>query len=31
MAHVLVVDDEIEVGAAIRRVLERAGYAVTVA
>jgi CheY-like chemotaxis protein len=31
MANVLVVDDEIEVGTAIKRVLERAGYAVTVA
>jgi CheY-like chemotaxis protein len=31
MAHILVVDDELEVGAAVRRVLERAGYAVTVA
>ena len=31
MANILVVDDEIEVGAAVRRVLERAGYAVTLA
>jgi CheY-like chemotaxis protein len=31
MAKILVVDDEVEVGAAIRRVLERAGYAVTLA
>jgi len=31
MANILVVDDEIEVGAAVRRVLERAGYGVTVA
>jgi two-component system, cell cycle response regulator CpdR len=31
MATVLVVDDENEVGAVIRRVLERAGYTVTVA
>ena len=31
MAKILVVDDEIEVGAAVRRVLERAGYAVTLA
>ena len=31
MASILVVDDEIEVGAAIRRALERAGYLVTVA
>jgi CheY-like chemotaxis protein len=31
MASILVVDDEIEVGAAIRRVLERAGYLVTLA
>jgi CheY-like chemotaxis protein len=31
MANILVVDDEIEVGTAIRRVLERAGHAVTVA
>ena len=31
MARILVVDDEIEVGAAVRRVLERAGYAVTLA
>jgi CheY-like chemotaxis protein len=30
MANILVVDDEIEVGAVIRRVLERAGFAVTV-
>jgi CheY-like chemotaxis protein len=30
MANILVVDDEIEVGAVIRRVLERAGHAVTV-
>jgi CheY-like chemotaxis protein len=31
MADILVVDDEIEVGTVIRRVLERAGYTVTVA
>jgi len=31
MANILVVDDEVEVGEAVRRVLERAGYAVTVA
>lgn len=31
MPSILVVDDEIEVGAAIRRVLERAGYLVTLA
>ena len=31
MAHILVVDDEVEVCEAVRRVLERAGYAVTVA
>ena len=31
MANILVVDDEVEVSAAIRRVLERAGYAVTIA
>ena len=31
MANILVVDDEVEVGEAIRQVLERAGYAVTVA
>jgi len=31
MANILVVDDEVEVGAVIRRVLERAGYTVTVA
>ena len=31
MAKILVVDDEVEVAAAIRRVLERAGYAVTLA
>jgi CheY-like chemotaxis protein len=31
MANVLVVDDEVEVGEAVRRVLERAGYVVTVA
>jgi CheY-like chemotaxis protein len=31
MANILVVDDEVEVGTAIRHVLERAGYAVTVA
>ena len=31
MATILVVDDEIEVGAVIRRVLERAGFAVAVA
>lgn len=31
MANVLVVDDEVEVGEVVRRVLERAGYAVTVA
>jgi CheY-like chemotaxis protein len=31
MANILVVDDEVEVSAAVRRVLERAGYAVTVA
>jgi CheY-like chemotaxis protein len=31
MATILVVDDEIEVGAAIRRVLERGPYSVTVA
>ena len=31
MAKILVVDDEVEVGAAIRRVLELAGYAVTLA
>ena len=30
MANILVVDDEIEVGTVIRRVLERAGFAVTV-
>ncbi len=30
MASILVVDEEIEVGAAVRRVLERAGYLVTV-
>ena len=30
MTNILVVDDEIEVGAVIRRVLERAGFAVTV-
>ena len=30
MATILVVDDEIEVGTAVRRVLERAGYSVTV-
>jgi CheY-like chemotaxis protein len=31
MTDILVVDDEIEVGTVIRRVLERAGYTVTVA
>lgn len=31
MASILVVDDEIEVGEAIRRVLERAGFVVAVA
>jgi DNA-binding response OmpR family regulator len=31
MAAILVVDDEVEVGEAIRRVLERAGFAVIVA
>jgi CheY-like chemotaxis protein len=31
MANILVVDDEVEVSAAIRRVLERAGYTVSVA
>ena len=31
MANILIVDDEIEVGEAVRRVLERAGYTVTVA
>ncbi|HKF97449.1 MAG TPA: response regulator [Steroidobacteraceae bacterium] len=31
MANILVVDDEIEVGTAIRRVLERAGHVVSVA
>jgi CheY-like chemotaxis protein len=31
MANVLVVDDEVEVAEVIRRVLERAGYAVTIA
>jgi len=31
MANILVVDDEVEVGRAIQRVLERSGYAVTVA
>lgn len=31
MANILVVDDEVEVGTAIRRVLERAGHIVTVA
>ena len=31
MANVLVVDDEVEVAEVIRRVLERAGYSVTVA
>ena len=31
MANILVVDDEIEVGTAIRRVLERAGHIVSVA
>jgi CheY-like chemotaxis protein len=31
MADILVVDDEIEVGTVIRRVLERAGHTVTVA
>jgi len=31
MANILVVDDEIEVGTAIRRVLERAGHIVAVA
>jgi CheY-like chemotaxis protein len=30
MANILVVDDEIEVGTVIRRVLERAGFAVAV-
>jgi CheY-like chemotaxis protein len=30
MASILIVDDEVEVGEAIRRVLERAGLAVTV-
>ena len=31
MANILVVDDEVEVGQAVRDVLERAGYAVAVA
>ena len=31
MANILVVDDEVEVGAVIRRVLERAGHTVSVA
>jgi CheY-like chemotaxis protein len=31
MANILVVDDEVEVGIAIRRVLERAGHIVSVA
>ena len=31
MANILVVDDEVEVGTAIRRVLERAGHIVSVA
>ena len=31
MANILVMDDEVEVGSAIRRVLERAGHAVAVA
>jgi CheY-like chemotaxis protein len=31
MADILVVDDEVEVGTVIRRVLERAGHTVTVA
>ena len=31
MANVLVVDDEVEVAEVIRRVLERAGYSVTIA
>ena len=31
MANILVVDDEVEVGEAVRHVLERAGYEVTVA
>ena len=31
MACILVVDDELEVGEAIRRVLERAGFSVAVA
>ena len=30
MANILVVDDEIDIGEVIRRVLERAGYMVTV-
>ena len=30
MANILVVDDEVEVGEVVRRVLERAGYTVTV-
>ena len=31
MASILIVDDEVEVAESVRRVLERAGYAVTVA
>ena len=31
MANILIVDDEVEVGEVVRRVLERAGYTVTVA
>ena len=31
MANILVVDDEVDVGEVVRRVLERAGYAVMVA
>ena len=30
MANILVVDDEVEVGEVVRRVLERTGYTVTV-